>query len=210
MFGPKKIEIASVQDVQAISELSAESWSNNEPGFQVDEIKTLDDLYIVFNAVRSAAPTDEAKSKEFSIAVPRPSDGIESSQKQELGFIHVDGLGEGMSAHHNVTGTFPVRMGVFTPEDRKTRLHGFVISSDIWPILSTKNLRLGETKPGRLTIFSRGGYPWLKPTMHHFARPNSTGNEFARYSQARNGNTKNVDKMALQALARIRLLAEAS
>jgi hypothetical protein len=203
----KSIEIVRFDD-REISELAGQAWGNQEPGFQIDGVSSIEELYKVFQLVQAAAPTAETQAAMFDGVNPRDPDFevMKNNGALFVGNPHRDTrrTGVGMAIHHNVAGRPKVALGFAKPRFYKTEMK--------MNRLTMSELRVGKTIPDRLTIFSLGGYDWLKPTVHQFQRKFGSW-EWARYAQGAESETTDPELLkiiAASALARIATYAEAS
>jgi hypothetical protein len=196
---PKQIEVATIADLEAIERLSIAGWDNREPGYQIDDVNSVDQLFKVFDIIRSSAPTQEAREVKFSVSWPQDPAGLDYMSSTPLGAAgtaHVDGTATGMAVNQNIRDELPVLLGFERPRfGPKPRMK--------WPYVD--HLRVGYTKPGRLTVFSEGGYDWLRQTAHQFKRPSQLNNEWVRYVQNRNiqVDIEKIKLMASTALERV-------
>lgn len=166
------IEIVSAGDTRGISELVTACYDVVEPGFQVDRVTTYDELSLVFDAIYAATPDRADKATPYRFCdIVRSRPAIMSSP------AHPDLDGHDLAVHLNIENKCNVTLGSSS------------VAEDILPYdfaQHTVNVRRGMTKPGRLTIFSQGGYAWLPSTVHFFDRPSSdTSTHWIRFSQSR-------------------------
>lgn len=198
---PKPIEVVAFSDVDSLERLSVATWNNDEPGFQIDDVQTIQALFDVFDIVRKSAPKDRARNVEFNSVYPENPDfdKMSAQYSPNPGDAHLDGPGKGMAIHQNITDTVVVRLGFPKKSFTSYRPSGLNIRT-------ASKIRVGQTVPGRLTVFSEGGYSWLLPTAHQFGRTHQTGNEWVRYVQGYRPSASPeglLRKVAIAALARI-------
>ncbi len=202
----KPIELVRFENEEVIRELSFKTWGNIEPGFQIDGVNDIHELSQVFDLVREAAPDNEARKVEFNMVYPSHGDFEEMSKEgsDRAGVAHIDSELLGMAIHHNITDRVIVELGISRYKSPEAAEIDFA---------HTTERRIGSTFPGRLTIFSEGGYDWLLRTAHQFGRISPTGNEWARYTQSLPNTQFSRDyirKVANSAFARLAIKAAVS
>jgi hypothetical protein len=201
----KSIEVISFQEVKAIDHLAEATWANEEPGFQIDGVTSFDELETVFAALRGAGKSEFGRPK-FASSYPHDGDFSEMIDHYTSA-PHIDATGEGLAVHHEISrGKIPLELAVLRGGSggHKYREKPKIIE---WKSANLKHQRKGETKQGRLTVFSQGDAHELLPTVHLFERWKTMGIEYARYAQGhRESGHISVPKLASKAFQRIRTM----
>jgi hypothetical protein len=171
------IEVTNFSDSTAISELATLTYANLEPGFQVDGVKTVEDIRLVMSAIGSQSPPELSHLADFTRAYSQI--GKIAEMYPDTIPPHTDGNGfVGLSMQLNETGDIPIMLMVkndFKPYDSPD----FDFRKNLG-----RHFREGRTVPGRLTIFSEGFKDTLRPTIHFFDRRDQVGpKHYTRFSQ---------------------------
>jgi hypothetical protein len=180
----EELQVFDFRDEASLRLFADATYQNEEPGFQIDNVRNWKELYSVFGILETALPEHERAMKYGAATLHLGALGQASSPP------HTDGGKYGLGVHQNMTGDYPVTLA--------TSLVGLYEARDyiINPVCAT-NLRHGTNKPGRLTVFSQGGFDWLQPTIHFFdRRQQQDQNNWARYElsvQKRRDVKKTVD-----------------
>src|ERR1700722_14855151 len=123
------IEVTRYDDSQALNELFSLTYANKEPGFQIEGVRNLDELLVVFAALRDNAPRETVAYRGLSAS---PAFGIAAGEFADSG-PHVDGDSfEGIALHHNVGDTIPVTLGTTALEFYSVR--AVYKPEDIWSL----------------------------------------------------------------------------
>lgn len=169
----KAIEVVNYDDVDMVGQLTEETFANREPGFQIDGVRSKDQLFSVFGALKAAAPAYAVEALHFDYVTARfrwyvPSDGDATA--------HTDTGPYGLAVHQNISDFVPVTLAVASVPLYNVQ-PGPKFSSD-----KVSEIRAGQTTPGRLTVFSEGGFEGLMPTVHYFDRRSGGDNLWVRYT----------------------------
>lgn len=165
------IEVTTIYDEYAMIELMNKNYANLEPGFQIDGVRKVEELLFILDAIAKTIPV---KSEAVIF------DSVQGFIKANPQGAHTDGSWMGLAVHQELADEIDVilatsRVGYVPP-------HSNINDSN------ARNVRFGQTKPGRLTIFSEGGYDWLDSSIHNFIRKkvhNRPHEAWARYAQFR-------------------------
>ncbi len=180
----RSIEQAHWSETETIQQLVSATYINQEPGFQINGVRTLEQLEFVLGELILAAPTAYYGSTSFTNASPYGGTlegrAITWTELERRSGPHIDTNYRGLAVHHNLSHTIPVELGV----QRRPLTLNDSLSASVTRSMAT-NRRKGKTVPGRLTVFSEGGLPSLKKTVHLFDRRETKGPiQWARYAQA--------------------------
>jgi hypothetical protein len=183
-----------------VKRLATATWNNDVPGFQIDGVCNVDELFEVFGIIREASPSDFPEDTDYYHVYPIDGDFDKMSSiiSDKTGLAHVDSHVFGMAVHHNITGVIPVKLALCRFKSPEAAVVDFQY---------TEKLIEGETVPGRLTIFSEGRHDLAIRSAHQFARTTNTGNEWARYiisgseSICNDVSTRNIAQLVFDRLA---------
>ena len=173
----KTLEIASYHEIDAIRELTSKIYLNNEPGFQIEGVRSSDSLISTLDLLIDSSRTYSLVDKlgfDYSYA----QFGELALKYREPETPHTDNGFMGLAVHQNITGVVPVTLAT-------SNALGFYLSPKyVFEPGVARNFRRGTAIPGRLTIFSEGNDNNLLPTIHFFDRRKQVGNRYwVRYAQ---------------------------
>jgi hypothetical protein len=88
------IKLTNIDNTPRIHELADATWQNLEPGFQVDGVRSIESLNLLFNAIKHTADPSTRKFVKFNHAVKYRD--IRSGSRG-----HTDSDLFGLEDHHN-------------------------------------------------------------------------------------------------------------
>lgn len=161
------IDYSTPGALDQILRIGRETWHGDEPGFHIDEVRTMGGLTLVLNALTEASGTT---FDHFDGYVPGEIRPIQEFSP------HTDKGMRGLAVHQEISGHSAVSLATsLLPEYKSDK-------ETIDPAL-VKQIKAGGTFSGRLTVFSEGDGDNRMPTVHHFKRGEKGLGYWVRYSQ---------------------------
>lgn len=182
---PSPIEVITF-DQQKTTELAEAVYHNAEPGFQIDGVRSYQELKAVFTALRLAVPVNVSRRLRFNDTFKIKPENIGGSGP------HIDASYHGFAVHHNISDEVEVTLATVNKWDRALISNDNLDEDCFNDDELVRNVRRGFTYPGRITIFSEGNvagldkpFAGLLPTLHYFARNRHEGPHlWTRYTTA--------------------------
>jgi hypothetical protein len=170
MVKPQPMEIVAYDDIAGITQLTEATYAVTEPGFQIDRVSNPEELTTVFDVILKATPSRADRSREYGEVTYHEHSFIPTG-------AHTDGEFHDLAVHLNIEETYAVTLG--------STAVGYISlpPDESFPTDCAMNIRKGTVSPGRLTVFSEGGYDWLPAAIHFFERSESQVSHWARYTQ---------------------------
>jgi hypothetical protein len=196
----------------SLRKLTKEVFKGYEPGYQIDGVQTVTELFSVFEAVKTSMPFTFRRQfvvNSLLTGLEPPKDGRPSTIP-----IHedqVDGI-TGIAIHQNIRGPGKLLLANLAAGDEYIRAR---TSSVFEPDYSQlKNIREGSLKPGRLTVIAEGGHGSMVHAHHFFdRRGQSEDDQWIRYGYSperqQDGQSYNEEVLNLAQVA-FALLSESS